>query len=214
MPHCDSVSMCKAQWGPHQIMVCTRSLYIGRAAPTPSHEGLEMVQKPLFELYSKNDCQRAITDQDSTLYILTSGILKMSVNPLDQDLWLPIQDLQCCVAVKPIQDPRCCSTVVFVPCDTPEARESPYAPVFAAVMKRGKGLKISDCYGFICPSDEVAMLLVQQCTRAYSTPAGWATDKPTRLSLALTCRSLARTTSATWMMSRTTARRSSTRSPL
>jgi len=52
-------------------------------------------------------------------------------------------------------------------------------------MKRGKGMKIADCYAFICPSDEVAVLLVEQCIRAFNTPHGWATDRPTRAQLGL-----------------------------
>jgi len=46
-------------------------------------------------------------------------------------------------------------------------------------------MKISDCYAFICPSDEVAVLLVQQCMRAFRTQPGWATDRPTRAQLGL-----------------------------
>jgi len=179
---------CQGQWSPHQLLTCTRAVYIGRAAPTPSHEGLESVQKPLYELYlkcKKSECQRAITDQDATLFVLTSGILMQAVNPLDDDLWLPIQDLICCVAVKPIQNPHDCRNVVFAPCNSAEACASPYPPVFAAIIKRGKGMKISDCYAFICPSDEVAVLLVEQCMRAFKTPHGWATDRPTRAMLGL-----------------------------
>jgi hypothetical protein len=176
------MSRCK----PHIPLTCARALYIGRAAPQASHDGLDAVQKPLSELYNKSDRQSKLDDHDATVHIFTSGILMKPVNPLDKDIWLRIQDLESCAAVKPYNDPAYCGQLIFAPVDTRAGRASPHPAIFTVVMKRSAGgIKISDCYAFICHTDETALILVQATTQAFSDKSGWTSERPSLIELGL-----------------------------
>lgn len=177
---------------PHVPLAQFRVLYIGRAAPKATLESLDAIQKPLCELYTKDDRQSRDTDTDAVLTIYTSGLLMGPVNPLDSDLWLPIQTLQSCAAVKAVVDnlQQDCymekGQLYFAPIDDPKAAGSPYPAIFACVMGRSNGLPLTDCYAFICQSKDASLLMVQATMQAFSNKQGWACDRPPKRALVST----------------------------
>lgn len=178
---------------PHLPLAKFRVLYIGRAAPRATLESMEAIQKPLCELYTKDDSQSRDTDTDAVLTIFTSGLLMEPVNPLDNDLWLPIQTLQSCAAVKAVVEnlqPGCYTEkgeLYFSPVDDPKANGSPYPAIFACVMGRSNGLPLTDCYAFICQSNDASLLMVQATMHAFSNKQGWACgDRPPKRALVST----------------------------
>lgn len=176
---------------PHQPLINFRVLYIGRAAPKATLNSVEAIQKPLFELYTKDDRQSKETDVDAVLTIFTSGLLMAPVNPLDQDIWLPIQSLQSCAAVKAVvgKSFQGCledSQLSFVPVDSMETSKSPYPPIFTVTMGRSNGLPLTDCYAFICQSSESALMAVQATMQAFGNERGWAEDRPKKRGLVAT----------------------------
>jgi len=172
--------------GPHQPMTCARVLYMGKAAPQASHDGLDSVQKPLAELYSKSEKASRVDDHDATLYVYSSGLLMRPVNPLDKDIWLRIQDLESCASVKAYNDPTYYGRLMFVPTDSEAGRSTPHPSVFAVVMKRTTGgIKISDCHAFICCTDKAGMTLVRACEQAFADPRGWSSERPSLIDLGL-----------------------------
>lgn len=178
----DSTELCK----PHVPLAEFRVLYIGRAAPLATMDSIEAIQKPLCELYTKDECQSRDTDVDAVLTVLTSGLLMRPVNQLDKDLWLPVQNLRSCAAVKAVVGPLngSAAELSFVPVDSPMAGPaSPYPPVFSCVMGRSNGLPLTDCFAFICQSTEAAMLAVQATMHAFGNKAGWASDRPPKSAL-------------------------------
>lgn len=181
----DSTDSCK----PHVPLAEFRVLYIGRAAPKATMDSIEAIQKPLCELYTKDECQSRDTDVDAVLTILTSGLLLRPVNQLDKDLWLPVQNLRSCAAVKAVVGPMSgpAAELSFVPVDSPMAGPaSPYPPVFSCVMGRSNGLPLTDCFAFICQSSEAAMMAVQATMHAFGNKGGWASDRPPKSALRVT----------------------------
>lgn len=170
----------------HRTLTCARTLYIGKAAPTPCHDGLTAIQKPLFELYQKPERQKAMQDQECILYAFTSGLMMRPVNRLDKEIWLRIQDLESCSAVKAYRAPNACQReITFVPADSDIGQSIDSPSIFSVVIRRGEGLKISDCYAFICFSDETALVLVKACQQAFSNRSGWTNEKPNLVELGL-----------------------------
>lgn len=166
---------------PHVPLVKFRVLYIGRAAPKAALDSIEAIQKPLCELFTKDDCQARDTDVDASLTVFTSGLLMEPVNPLDKDLWLPIQNLQSSAAVKAVVVPLQCSAsseLSFVPIDAPSAAGSQYPPIFSCVMGRSNGLPLTDCFAFVFQSNDAALSTVQATMHAFGNKNGWAADRP------------------------------------
>lgn len=170
----------------HRVLTSARCLYIGKAAPTACHDGLTTVQKPLSELYQKPDRQKAMQDQECILYAFTSGVLMRPVNRLDKEVWLRIQDLEFCASVKAYREPGSCERAIsFLPTDSPVGQSIDSPSIFTMVMRRGEGLKISDCYAFLCFSDETAILLVNACQQAFGNRSGWTNERPNLVELGL-----------------------------
>jgi len=179
------MSRCAPQ---HQALTNVRTLYIGRAAPQSTFEGLDSIQKPLCELYRKSkwDPKKVFDHMESKLHVFTSGLLLKPCNPLDKDVWYKMQDLESCSAVKAYDDPSCRGRLLFVPCDSATAAMSQHPPVFALIMKRTSGgMKITDCHVFICNSDAAALALVRATAQAYANPAGWTDERPSLVELGL-----------------------------
>lgn len=179
------MSRCAA---PHQSLTCGKTVYIGRAAPQSTFDGLDSIQKPLCELYRKSkwDPKKLFDHMESTLHVFRSGLLLKPCNPLDKDVWFKIQDLESCSAVKAYNDPSCRGRMLFVPSDSASASMSEHPSIFALIMKRSTGgIKITDCHAFICSSDRAALTLVKATAHAFSDPSGWSDERPTLVELGL-----------------------------
>jgi len=173
---------------PHQPLTACRVVYIGRAAPTSTFEGLDSIQKPLCELYRKSkwDPKKVFDHMRSNMHVFSSGLLLRPVNPLDKDVWFKMQDLESCSAVKAYNDPSCRGRLLFVPNDSANASMSEHPSMFALIMKRNSGgIKISDCHAFICNSDRSAISLVRATAHAFANQSGWSDERPTLVELGL-----------------------------
>ena len=152
-----------------------RVLYIGRAAPSKNPDGLTAVQKPLHELYTKDIADHRHVDLESTLTAFNSGVLMTPTNYPAKRVWLPMQNLETAVAVRPA-DVDAGAPLAYVPVDSTDAALSEHPAIFAAIFRRTDGLPVTDCYAFICKSNAAAMALVDACVRAHSNPDGWSPD--------------------------------------
>ena len=108
------------------------------------------------------------------------------VNRLDKEVWLRIQDLESCSAVKAYRDSSGCTRqITFVPLDSPTGQSIDSPAIFTMIMRRREGLKISDCHAFLCFSDETAVLLVNACQQAFANRSGWTNERPNLVELGL-----------------------------
>ncbi|GBP66493.1 hypothetical protein EVAR_85640_1 [Eumeta japonica] len=155
-PDMDSTPICRC-----------RVLYLGSAVPQQSKDGLQGVQEPLRELYP--DKGAATQGIDSWLSVWSNGILLENVDESGERVarFFPISSLHYCAAVRRVTvegAPR------FLPLDSPFARApSPRRPpLFAAVLRRTRGIKVLECHAFVCRREAAANALVRCCFHAYA----------------------------------------------
>ena len=156
----------------HIRLARCRVLYLGSAVPTDTSIGLASVQKPLRERYVI-DKDGEVPGIDAWLTIWTSGLQLQYVNDQSTVLWFPIQTLHVCAAVKCVEVG---GDKDFISLDSPEA-SGVHPPMFAAVMRRTKGIKVLECHAFICKTNVAAMALVKSATHGFEHQEGW-TDEP------------------------------------
>ncbi|ESN94575.1 hypothetical protein HELRODRAFT_189438 [Helobdella robusta] len=170
---------------PNQVLYRAPVHFMGRKAPAPSVDGLESIQKPLREMYTACSCVQVMkrdTPRDGYLVVLSSGLCIVPVNPLDQKLWIRIQDFKGCGVVRGVGSdytPNGAHTLTFMPINSPQARTSPLPTIFTVLAARGECLPLIDCYAFSCPSEEVAISLASSTEQAFSDRSGWSnSNKP------------------------------------
>ncbi|ESN95138.1 hypothetical protein HELRODRAFT_193651 [Helobdella robusta] len=159
-------------------LVKCRVLYLGSSIPIETSVGLEAVQHPLRERYGCSDVdggRAKVSGIDSTLTVYSSGILLQYMDDPTACTWFPIQTLHVCCSVKPVRTGYGCK---FVPTDSLEAAGSVEPPIFAAITRRAKGIKVLECHAFITKTDETSFALVQSCTHAFQHREGWLQDQP------------------------------------
>lgn len=144
-----------------------RVVYLGSAVPQQSKDGLQGVQEPLRELYPERGA--GVTGIDSWLSVWSNGILLENVDESGSRMarFFPISSLHYCAAVRRVPAdgaPR------FLPLDSPFARgPAPRRPpLFAAVLRRTRGIKVLECHAFICRRETAANALVRCCFHAYA----------------------------------------------
>ena len=163
----------------HIPLAKCRVLYLGSAVPIETAVGLEAVQKPLAERYPV-DGESDVSGIDAWLTVLSSGVHMQYVADPSTIVWFPIQTLQVCTAVKcvvMVNGSTGEKTGKFISLDSP-ASSSTHPPIFAAIMRRTKGIKVLECHSFICKSNTAAMALVQSCRHAYQHEEGWVEGAP------------------------------------
>jgi len=163
----------------HIPLAKTRVLYLGSAVPIETANGLEAVQLPLRERYSANG-RNTVEGIDTWLSVFSSGLVMQYVGDKESVTWWPISSLHVCAAVKAVTQPGANGEPVakFVALDSDAGKRSQHPPMFAAIMRRTKGIKILECHAFICKSDQAAMALVQSCTHAFEHKELWTNDQP------------------------------------
>ena len=151
-----------------------RVLYIGSAVPMETAYGIESLQMPLRERYFKslNKNGSEMTGIDAVLSVYNSGLLMTYVDDSSSSAWFPIRTLNVCAAVKAVTSaPETTADVaertVFASVDSPEVDRNPTPPIFAAIMRRTRGIKVLECHAFVCRTSALAMTIVQACARAY-----------------------------------------------
>lgn len=116
-----------------------------------------------------------MTGVDTILTVFSSGVLLEYVEDPTASTWFPIQTLHVCCSVKPVREGY---SLRFVPVDSPEATNSQEPPIFAAITRRAKGVKVLECHGFVCKTTDTALALVQSCTHAFQHKEGWLDGMP------------------------------------
>ncbi|CAH1801577.1 unnamed protein product [Owenia fusiformis] len=153
----------------HQALAKCKVLYIGSAVPLETVEGLESVQRPLRERYPVNEDE--FQGIDAWLTVFSTGVQLQYVDDQSTVVWFPISSLYVCSAVKAVTVINGATrerTAKFVSLDkTDEIGNSPHPPIFAAIMRRTKGVKVLECHGFICQSTQAAMALVAACSYSF-----------------------------------------------
>ncbi len=141
--------------------------------------GQEAVQGPLRERYPTGGKTR-MSGIDAWITVFSSGILMQYLGDNAAVTWFPIHTLHVCAAVKSVVHGGVSGSAEqrFVPLDSPAARSSNHPPIFAAIMRRTKGVKVLECHAFICKSEQAALALVQGCTHAYEHKEGWVESEP------------------------------------
>lgn len=129
----------------HIPLARCRVLYLGSAVPLDTSHGIDAVQGPCRERYPFEG-GGDVNGIDSWVSVFSSGMLLSYVNDKKGNTWFPIQSLYVCAAVK------CVITVDgltgdknarFVSLDSEEAKGSKHPPMFACIMRRTKGVKVS-----------------------------------------------------------------------
>lgn len=143
-----------------------RVLYLGSAVPQQSKEGLQGVQEPLRELYPERGATGGI---DSWLSVWSNGVLLENVQDGGGRVarFFPISSLHYCAAVRRVPVD---GGARFLPLDSPFARasHSRRPPLFAAVLRRTRGIKVLECHAFVCRREAAANALVRCCFHAYA----------------------------------------------
>lgn len=152
-----------------------RVLYLGSAVPQRSKDGLQGVQEPLGELYPESGAVGG--GIDSWLSVWSNGILLENVDEGGARVarFFPISSLHYCAAVRRVGVGAGTgaggeSGARFLPLDSPFAR-APAArrpPLFAAVLRRTRGIKVLECHAFVCRREAAANALVRCCFHAYA----------------------------------------------
>lgn len=166
--------------GNHIPLAKCRVLYLGSAVPLETSVGLESVQNPLKERYPYQS-DGDVAGIDAWLTVFSSGLLAQYVGDKSV-VWFPIQTLHVCAAVKCATDINGVTgekTARFVALDSPSGKTTRHPPIFAAILRRTQGVKVLECHGFICKSNQAALALVHSCTHAYDHKEGWTDDAPT-----------------------------------
>jgi len=173
----DNISSMQSLGG--SIALCKASvLYLGSAVPIETAIGVEAFQMPCRERYSSGlDSSMNVDGIDSTAIVFSSGLLLKYNGDRSGATWFPIQTLHACAALKAVDAGY---GTQFVALDTAEGDASQHPPLFAAIMRRTKGIKVLECHIFICKSTEAALTMVQAMTHAFEHREGWlgTTDIP------------------------------------
>lgn len=156
-----------------------RVLYIGSKTPPQVKNGLESIQEPLKLLYST----KGITNSsgiDAWLTVLPDGLQLDYVEDSTVKIHFPIQNLHYCAAVRFVNAIGYYSNVdvsqeesvneKFLPLDNPLANlpTTEHPPIFVAILRKCKGLKLLECFAFICTTAEAANSFVRFCFHAYA----------------------------------------------
>jgi len=160
----------------HVSLARCRVLYLGSAIPLETAVGIESIQTPCRDRFSKNvDGAQRASGIDSILSVYSSGLMLQYAEDTTGTNWFPIQTLHVCAAVKAVPGS---GPLRFVSLDTPAAQRSSNPPMFACIMRRTKGIKVLECHVFICKSNQAAMALVQACTHSFQHKEGWLDSMP------------------------------------
>jgi len=160
----------------HVSLARCRVLYLGSAIPLETAVGIESIQTPCRDRFANNvDGDQRASGIDSVLSVYSSGLMLQYAADSSSTTWFPIQTLHVCAAVKAVSGS---GPLRFVSLDTTAAQRSNNPPMFAAIMRRTKGIKVLECHVFICKSTQAAMALVQACTHAFQHKEGWLSSMP------------------------------------
>lgn len=166
---------------PNRLLYRCVAHFMGRKAPGSSIDSIESVQKPLSEIYSVDprSCLSKDVARDVHLLVFTNGIYAIPTNPIDSKIWIQMQNLRSCAAVKGVgqsYDPANACGLTFKALDSPEAASSPLPAIFTVIAARGNCVPLLDCYIFSCPSNVIAMTLVEKSRQAFGDRRGWSSN--------------------------------------
>jgi hypothetical protein len=161
----------------HVPLAKCRVLYLGSSVPLETVQGLDALQVPLRQRYVCSASKGDVSGIDLWLKAYSSGLMLTPVDDPVASIWFPIQSLKVCAAIKCVESLASPDSARFVALDSAEAAGTKHPPLFASVMRRGKGIKVLECHVFICKSDHSALELVRSLMYAHDNKDGWLDEE-------------------------------------